>query len=60
MAERKIMKKARKCINCKHFEPKKADSYIGICRVYNKCVKDTLCGCERDVKNGVIVLKNFN
>lgn len=54
------MKKVRKCINCKHFEPKKADSYIGICRLYNKAVKDTLCGCDRDIKNGVIVLKNFN
>ena len=52
----------KKCINCKNFVSiaKRNKTCIGICSLYAKEVKDSLCGCEYNVERKVVILKNFN
>ena len=55
------MSTSRHCTHCPHFisevKSKRYPGYIGKCGLYDRLVKDTLCGCRTDSEN--VILLNF-
>ena len=52
----------RRCVHCPNFHSdartKHFPECIGVCGLYRKLVKDTLCGCKTD-RDGIVTLLNF-